>query len=103
MSSIPATSEELHQAIEAIIRKRALEASEMPYDRKVWIGAVSEARRIIARIAVFEPVLAYHQAVVAALSEASETYNDADGEHTNGSGGVGNVLYDVMGLLPLRK
>jgi len=100
MTKTPTTSVELQRAIQKIVRNRAIEASQIPYDTKVWIGAVEEARRVFERVSVAKPVEAYHKAVVQALSEASETYNDSDGEYTNGRGGIGNVLYDVMGLLP---
>ncbi len=100
MTKKPTTSEELQRAIAKIISKRAIEASQIPYDTKVWVGAVAEARRVFERVALVETIEAYHKDVVRALSIASDTYNDSDGEYTNGRGGIGNVLYDVMGLLP---
>lgn len=100
MAKTPTTSIELQRAVEKIIRKRAIEASQTAYDTSVWIGAVEEARRVFEGVVLVESVEIYHKAVVRALSEASDTYNDTDGEYTNGRGGIGNVLYDVMGLLP---
>ena len=100
MTKPPATTAALTRAIDKILSARAIEAARIPYDTKVWIAAVEEARRVIARVAETDPVETYHQAVVDALSHASDTYNDPDGEYTNGRGGIGNVLYDIMGLLP---
>lgn len=102
MPKPPTTGAALQAEIEKILRKRALEASSMAYDKSVWIGAVAAARQAYERVLVVEPVTAYHGAVVAALSHLSETYNDSDGEYTNGRGGIGDVLYDVMGLFPAR-
>ena len=99
MSDQPATSAKLHKAIEVIIRKRAVEASQMSYDRKVWISAVGEAQSVFSRVPMKDTVEAYHQAVVSALSAACDAYNDPDGEYTNGTGAIGDVLYDVMDLL----
>jgi len=100
MTKPPATPAALKRAVKALISKRAIEASLMAYDVSVWVGAVAEARRVFERVDPVEPVAAYHKAIVQALSEASDTYNDSDGEYTNGRGGIGDVLYDVMGLLP---
>ncbi len=99
MTIPPSTSEELQRAIAKIVTKRALEASQIPYDTKVWINAVDKARRVIETVAPADTVEAYHKDLVKALSQAQEAYNDTDGEHTNGRAGIGNVLYDVMGLL----
>lgn len=100
MTKPPSTSEELRRAIEKIVAKRAIEASQMPYDTKVWVGAVDKARRVFENVALADTVEVYHKDVVSALSETSETYNDSDGEYTNGRAGIGDILYDVMGLLP---
>ena len=95
-----ATAEDVQNEIEKIISTRAIEASEMPYDRRVWIAAVSEARRVLGGVTVDGTSRAYYSAVVSVLSEASDTYNDPDGEYTNGRGAIGNILYDVMRLVP---
>ena len=103
MTAQPATIAELQNAIKAIIKTRAMEASQMSYDRKVWISAVAEAQSVFNRVPLKDTVKAYHQAVVGALSAACDAYNDPDGEYTNGTGAIGDVLYDVMGLLPARE
>ncbi len=93
------TAEQMSTAIEAIVEKRSIEASESQYDRKVCILAVSAAGDVVRRVPIEGTAIEYGQAVAASLGNLEKTYNDPDGEYTSGRGSVCGVYYDVLGLI----
>ena len=93
------SAEQMHAAIKKIIERRSIEASQSAYDHKVCILAVSAAADTIRRVPVAGTAIEYGQAVAALLSDLSNTYNDPDGEYTSGKGSIGDVHFDVLGLI----
>ncbi len=93
------SAQQMKAAIKAIIVKRSLAANQSQYDRKVCVGAVGAASDVFERVPVEGTAIEYGQAVVAVLSELHDTYNDSDGEYTSGRAPIGDVYYDVSGLL----
>lgn len=93
------SAQQMHTAIKEIVKRRSIEASQSQYDHKVCILAVSAAEDTIRRVPVAGTAIEYGQAVAAVLSDLSNAYNDPDGEYTSGKGSIGNVHFDVLGLI----
>ena len=93
------TAKQMLAAINKGVEKRSLEASESAYDRKVCILAVGAAEDAIRRVPVEGTPIEYGQAVAAVLGELQNSYSDPDGEYTSGQGSIGDVYFDVLGLI----
>lgn len=93
------TAKQMHAAINKIVGKRAIKASQSQYDMKVCVGAVAAAGDTVRCVPIEGTAIEYGQAVAAVLSELGDTYNDPDGEYTSGKGPIGDVHYDVLGLI----
>ncbi len=93
------TAAQMHVAIAGILLERAVGAQKSEYDRGVCIRAVGVARIVFQSIPIEGTGTEYGQAVVAALQQVYETYNDPDGEYTSGKGSIGDVFIDISNLL----
>ena len=93
------TAEEMHAVITRIFAKRSIKAAESQYDRKVCVRAVGTARDVFMRVSVEGTATEYGQSVLRALEPLCDNYNDPDGEYTSGKGSIGDVFYDIMGVI----
>ncbi len=93
------TANGLKDNIAALIDKRSIEASQSQYDRHVCVNAISATRDIFNRVHVEGTASEYGQAVISALRNLHETYNDTDGEYTSGKAPIGDVYFDVLSLV----
>jgi hypothetical protein len=93
------TANQMKDNIAALIDKRSIEAGQSQYDRHVCANAISTTRDIFNRVRVEGTASEYGQAVISALSDLRETYNDTDGEYTSGKAPIGDVYHDVLILV----
>ena len=93
------TAEEMHAVIDRIFAKHSIKAAESQYDRKVCVLAVGTARDVFLRVPIEGTATEHGQAVLKALKPLYDNYNDADGEYTSGRGSIGDVFYDIMGVV----
>ena len=91
-------ADELRNLILATVAKHAVAAQASQYDRSVSITAVAAARSIVEEISPDNPSQDYGDRVLSALRSLHQTYNDPDGEYTNGRGVVGSLLGDVEAI-----
>ena len=90
---------ELKNQIVAAIEKHAVAAQVSEYDRTVSITAVAAARSVVGSIIPDNPVQIYAEQISSALKSLLQTYNDSDGEYTNGRGVIGSLLGDVEAVI----
>jgi len=93
------TAEEMHAVINRIFAKRSIKAAESQYDRKVCVLAVGTARDVYMSVPIEGTATEYGHAVLKALEPLCDSYNDPDGEYTSGKGSIGDVFYDIMGVV----
>ena len=99
MDHCKTTVEEMQAQILQILNRHALEAQNSQYDRSVSITAIATARDHFNQVAVESSAEAYCQRVLADLITLQETYNDPDGEYTNGRGVLGSLIGDICLLI----
>lgn len=90
---------ELRTQINAVVAKHAVAAQASQYDRTVAITAVATARGIIEEILSDESIQNYGEQVLSALKSLLQTYNDPDGQYTNGRGIIGSLLGDMEAVV----
>jgi len=78
-----------------VLTRHALAAQASQYDRSVAVTAIAAARAIITNATVEGSAEDYGQSVYAAVASLHQTYNDPDGEYTNGRGVLGSLLGDM--------
>ena len=81
------------------LRETQYQAAESQYDRKVCVLAVGTARDVFMRVPIEGTATEHGQAVLKALEPLCDNYNDPDGEYTSGKGSIGDVFYDIMGVV----
>lgn len=88
-------AEELKTQISAAIAKHAVAAQQSQYDRTVCITAVAKARSVVEGVSTDNQLQDYGEEVLSALNSLLQTYNDTDGQYTNGRGVIGSLLGDI--------
>ena len=88
-------TEELRDQILAAVAQHAVAAQESQYDRTVCITAVGAARSTVEAIAPDCASQDFGSRVLCALNSLHQTYNDTDGEYTNGRGVIGSLIADI--------
>lgn len=88
----------LKRAIETIFAERTQKASQSEYDRSVLLGAVAAARDAVENVAWTDAADAYKEDLLETLSELRASYNDPDGQYTNGKAMIGDIYTDFYAL-----
>ena len=86
---------EIQTQILQVLNRHARKAQDSQYDRSVSITAIATARNHFNRVILDGSAEAYRQRVLADLIALQETYNDPDGEFTNGRGVLGSLIGDI--------
>lgn len=92
------TIEDVQGAIAAIVAARMQSAQRSEYDWKVCVRAVGAADAVFRTVAVAGTPRTYAQAVIDRLAALRDSYNDPDGEYTNGSSDIGSTVADIERL-----
>ena len=82
-----------------VLSRHALKAQDSQYDRSVSITAIATARDHFNRVTVDGTADSYIQSVLADLLALQETYNDPEGQYTNGRGVLGSLIADISLLM----
>ena len=93
----------MRAAIEKLFNTRSVEAAQSQYDAKVCVRAVGAARDVWDRVAIEGTAPQYGQRVLDALEPVYDDYNDPDGEYTSGKAAIGDVFYNIMGIVQKCK
>lgn len=89
----------MRREILRVIDQHAISAQASQYDRRVCITAVGAVRSSVEDIPVEGSAQSFGQQVLEAVTSLLETYNDRDGEYTNGRGVIGSLLGDIAGVV----
>ncbi|NNE24789.1 MAG: hypothetical protein HKN11_19495 [Rhizobiales bacterium] len=89
----------MRTAFDAVLTRHALAAQASEYDRSVAVTAIAAARAVITGAAVEGSAGDYGRTVYAAVASLHQTYNDPDGEYTNGRGVLGSLLGDLYDVV----
>ena len=90
--------EDVRQAIAEIIAARRQAAQQSPYDWKVCVGAVSAADATFRSISMTGTPAEFLRTVINQLAALRDSYDDPDGEYTNGCSDIGSVVVALEGL-----
>ena len=94
----PETVEKARNVIKKIMAEQAIKESNSEYDKSVCISAVAAAGDRFEEIEVSGSASEYVGRVYDAISDLQDTYNDSDGEYTNGKAPIGSVLGRIYDL-----
>jgi hypothetical protein len=92
-------ADELKILILATVAEHAIAAQASRYDRTVCITAVVAARDVIEGISANNQLQNYTEEVLGSLNALRQTYNDPDGQYTNGKGVIGSLFGDVEAVM----
>lgn len=102
MINIPKTAEEMKSIIEAAFKNAREDAASSAYDRAVCIKAISTANDVFMAIPVAGSAEDYFQTVYQELTTLQKSYNDPDGEYTNGKAMIGSLLGEIYLLVKIE-
>ena len=88
------------------MEEQTIKESASEYDRSVCITAVAAARDTFEAVEVAGSASEFVGRVYDAIRELQDNYSDSDGEYTNGTAPIGNVLsrvYDLKRKIDLKR
>jgi hypothetical protein len=86
------SADDAQEAIADIMARQMQSAQNSAYDWKVCVGAVSAAAAAFRAIPVGGAQKDYVGTVIGRLTALRDSYNDPEGEYTNGASDIGSAV-----------